>query len=83
MPEHLPQPENLLECLYTALQQDLGLLLESDDPERLRQKLYATRADADDAALDVLTFSTNAALPNKLLIIRRPDAETAPREKDT
>lgn len=34
---------NYLELLYDALHADLGVVVETNDPERLRQKLYTIR----------------------------------------
>jgi hypothetical protein len=45
---------NLTEILYDATRTPLGLVIETNDAERLRQKLYAIRKD--DPALHALSF---------------------------
>lgn len=47
---------NWQELLYQALASPLGLLLQSSDPEKCRQRLYAARRAASDQALDLLQF---------------------------
>lgn len=38
----------LTELLYNALHSRLGTVIETEDPERLRQKLYAIRRGSED-----------------------------------
>lgn len=38
----------LTELLYDALRTPLGTVIETEDPERLRQKLYAIRRENED-----------------------------------
>lgn len=40
----------LLEHLYDALHSPLGIIIETDDPEFLRQKLYPLRKDRPEFA---------------------------------
>lgn len=40
----------LTELLYDALRTPLGTVIETEDPERLRQRLYAIRKESDDFA---------------------------------
>lgn len=38
----------LLEVMYDALRSPLGIVVETDDAERLRQKLYAIRRENEE-----------------------------------
>ena len=38
--------------LYQALNQPFGLVLRTNDPQRLRQRFYSARAQAQDPQLD-------------------------------
>lgn len=38
----------LTELLYDALRTPLGTVIQTEDPERLRQKLYAIRKESED-----------------------------------
>lgn len=40
----------LIHYLYQALNSELGIVIETSDPERLRQKLYAERKKDPDLA---------------------------------
>ena len=40
----------LTELLYEALRSPRGTVIETEDPERLRQKLYAIRRESEDFA---------------------------------
>ena len=40
----------LTELLYAALHSPLGTVIETEDPERLRQKLYPIRSGCEDFA---------------------------------
>jgi hypothetical protein len=65
---------DLAEFLYQAYASPLGIILETDDPERLRQKLYAIRKGNPDFA--VLSFVISPLNPGDLWILKRnqPDA---------
>lgn len=45
------------ELLYQALGEPFGLVLRTNDPNRLRQRLYQARVKLGDPKLDVLQFS--------------------------
>jgi hypothetical protein len=47
---------HLRTILYTALAEQIGLLVRVDDPKRARQRLYEARASSGDPALAVLQF---------------------------
>lgn len=38
----------LTELLYNALSAERGIVVETNDPERLRQRLYAIRRESED-----------------------------------
>lgn len=60
---------NLLETLYDALREPLGIVVETNDVERLRQKLYALRKDHPDLA--DLSLVPSPTTPNQLWILKR------------
>lgn len=61
---------NLLEILYEAYRADLGVIVQTNDPERLRQKLYAERKK--DPELACLSFRISPTAPeSELLIIKK------------
>lgn len=61
---------------YSALAEPYGLVVETDNPERLKARLYAARADAMDPSLEDISIKTSPFNPSQLwLIKRRPDAE--------
>lgn len=43
-------PLELTELLYDALRTPLGTVIQTEDPERLRQKLYGIRRESEDFA---------------------------------
>lgn len=63
-----PATLNLLELLYTALHEEFGIVVETDDAERLRQRLYPLRKE--DESLSVLSFVISPTSANQLWIIR-------------
>ena len=61
---------NLLELLYDAYRSELGTKVQTTDPERLRQKLYAERKKDPD--LSCLSFRISPTNPSgELLIIKK------------
>lgn len=71
----MSKPDPLIEHLYEALQHPLGTIVVTDDPERLRQRLYKLRRE--DEAFACLSFVIDREHPtSRLLIVRKPnDAE--------
>jgi len=60
----------LIEYLYRAINSSLGVVLQTNNPERLRQKLYAERKkDPDLAALSINISRT--APETEIWIIRK------------
>lgn len=52
----------LMEILYDAIRSPFGLVIETSDAERLRQKLYALRKDNPDlAALSFIISPLNGS----------------------
>jgi hypothetical protein len=63
---------NLLEILYEAYRSELGIIVQTNDPERLRQKLYAERKKDPDLAC--LCFRISKTAPqSELLIEKKPN----------
>ncbi len=64
--------EQLLELLYAARNAPLGTVVETDDPERLRQKLYALRREyeGDFSQLSFIISPLNGA---DLWVLNRGD----------
>lgn len=67
---------NYLELLYQAIAAKLGVVVETDAVELLRQKLYAARTASLDPALDNLSFIISPTNPqSELWIVKKvPDA---------
>lgn len=61
------QQPNLLELLYEAYRSELGIIVQTNDPERLRQKLYAERKKDPDLAC--LSFRISPTSPETELFI--------------
>lgn len=65
----------LIELLYEAQHSQLGVRVETNDPELLRQKLYAIRRQHP-GEFDNLSLSEDRLSPKThLLIVRKPNAE--------
>jgi len=60
----------LISLLYEALDTPLGLVVETPDPERLRQKLYPLRKQ--DPLFEPLSFILSPLNPTNLWILKRP-----------
>ena len=60
----------LSELLYSALGSELGVVVETNDPERLRQKLYGIRKEIPEG--DRLSFIISPLNPQDLWIIKQP-----------
>lgn len=71
----------LIELLYTALQSPLGIIVETNDPEICKAKLYALRKqDPDFACLSFLVSPTDPA--NSFWIIKKENSD-GPRPDET
>jgi len=60
---------NLLEILYEAYRSEFGIIVSTNDPERLRQKLYAERKKDSDLAC--LSFRISPTSPESELHIEK------------
>lgn len=61
---------NLIDLLYAAYHSELGVVIETNDAERLRQKLYPLRKDQSD--FDNLAFVISPLNGIDLWIIKQP-----------
>lgn len=61
---------DLIELLYAAYHADLGIVVETNDPEHLRQKLYPLRKENPD--FEPLAFVISPLNPQDLWIIKQP-----------
>lgn len=61
---------NFLDLLYSAYHSSLGIVVETNDPERLRQKLYPLRKENPD--FECLAFVISPLNGMDLWIIRQP-----------
>jgi hypothetical protein len=65
----------LIELLYEAQNSKFGVRVETNDPDLLRQKLYAIRRQHP-GEFDNLTLAEDRITPKThLLIVRKPNAE--------
>lgn len=67
-----PPPIDLLELLYAAVHSERGVVVETDDAEFLRQKLYKLRSE--DPAFASLSFIISPINKFDLWIIKVPNA---------
>lgn len=70
-----------LELWYQALASSFGVIIQTDDPKRCREKLYALREEQrrkGDLSLDSLSVSASPTNPGGELWIvkKKPDEET-------
>jgi hypothetical protein len=63
----------LIQFLYDALSSEFGVVVETDDPERLRQKLYPLRKQ--DPMFEPLAFVISPLNSRDLWIVRKPDVQ--------
>jgi hypothetical protein len=68
-----------IEFLHKALETDLGIVVQTSDPEALRTRLYQIRAKAKNPAFECLVFKPSVTNPtSELWIIKNPPKETTP-----
>jgi len=60
-----------IELLYQALASAYGIVVWSDNPDKLRQRLYVTRRDIGDPDMDCLSFLASPTNPEHLWIVKR------------
>ena len=73
------KPNALLHLLYDAMAQEIGITVTTDDPLRLRQKLYAERKRDPD--FEVLSFVLSPRKPNSELWILKTKRKSDAKEK--
>lgn len=71
----------MLHYWYQAAASPLGIVLFTDDSQRLIQKLYAARRDAADESLKALSIVQSPVDPSHIWIVRK-DADSS-RNGDT
>lgn len=57
---------------YEALGSDVGVVIDTNDPEKVRQKLYSLRREAQDPALDCISIVASPSNPLQLWLIKKP-----------
>lgn len=65
-----------IEFWYQALRSEIGIEVETDNPERLRQRLYKERTESMDSSLNNLSIIISPSDPFKLWIVKRNAKET-------
>lgn len=61
----------LLELWYTAARAKIGIIVATDEPERMRVYLYKARKEAGDPAIADLSVFTSPTLPGELWITHK------------
>lgn len=61
----------MLEILYAALASPKGVVVKTNDVERLRAKLYAARREEHDEALNSLGFTPSPTSEDELWIVKK------------
>lgn len=64
----------MIELLYKALEEEIGVKVATDDVERLRQKLYRLRKE--NPTFEPLSFVTSPTNPNGEIWIVKRHAES-------
>jgi hypothetical protein len=66
----------LVEHLYRALESDIGIVVKTNNPELLRNRLYAARQQAQNPAFEALTLMFSRSNPKtELWIAKNQKAE--------
>ena len=64
-------PVGYLEYWYQALSSDIGIEIQTDNPERLRQRLYQERTKAIDPDLEGLSIIISPIDNSKIWIVKK------------
>lgn len=67
----------MIEYWYRALEEEFGVVLTTDNPELLKAKLYAARAEEGDPALAGVSI---LLIEGELWLIKQEPANTALQE---
>lgn len=70
MNPQLELKQQIQEILYQALGKPIGLLLETNDAHRLRQRILAVRSQLKDRALSCLSIRQSPWSENQLVIVK-------------
>lgn len=71
----MPRAE-IIEALWSAYNSDLGLLIDTEEPEKLRQEIYRARRELGEECLNQLSVNVSPYNPTgQIMLIRRPDDE--------
>lgn len=62
---------DLLELWYAALRAEVGISIQTSDPKRLRERLYAARRAAEDEDLDTLFITLSPTSENSIWIMHK------------
>lgn len=69
----------MIEHLYSALHSPLGIVIQTDNAERTRQKLYRARRELMNPELDKLSLVISPTDPSQLWIVKNdPQKGTSP-----
>lgn len=67
-----------LNLWYEALGTPLGVVVQTNDPERFRQRMYALRKEANDKMLDDLSLVVSPSNPGShVWIVKRKQSSEA------
>lgn len=67
----------MLELLYAALNSEYGVVVETNDPQRLRTKLYGLRKEDPDLHCLSMTISPTSPANELWIMKRKVDAPAA------
>lgn len=73
---------DLLEILYQALHAEIGIEVETEDTDALRQKLYAARREHPTDEFNNLTFTVSPFDPKTKLWIGKKDVSVSETHDD-
>ena len=68
----------MLDHLYAALHSPRGIIIQTEDAEKLRQRYYAIRRETLDPDLDRLSFIISPTDPSQLWIVRNDQKKGTP-----
>lgn len=69
-----------IEILYQALAAKIGVVVNTNDATRAKQKLYAARRKAEDPSLDELEIRVSPFKPETQLFVLRKDRNSVAKK---
>lgn len=64
--------QSFLPLLYSAFEHPFGIVIQTNDPDRLKQKLYAERRSSGDPVLEQLILCTSRTNPEgEVWVVRK------------